>query len=86
MERRLVRIGGADVALGRPYLYETTRKFLELFGLCDLADLPNVAVLRRPLKIAASEGNDDESGQIADDLVEIDDELDADDELGQENW
>jgi segregation and condensation protein B len=40
MERGLVRIGGEDNSLGRPYLYETTRTFLEAFGLGTLDDLP----------------------------------------------
>ncbi len=40
MERHLVRIIGEDDSLGRPYLYGTTRHFLELFGLRNTADLP----------------------------------------------
>lgn len=40
MERGLVRIGGEENTLGRPYLYETTRRFLEVFGLRGLDDLP----------------------------------------------
>jgi segregation and condensation protein B len=48
MERGLVRIGGEDDSLGRPYLYETTRRFLEIFGLRDLEELPLAARLRRP--------------------------------------
>jgi segregation and condensation protein B len=40
MERGLVRIAGEDNSLGRPYLYETTRTFLELFGLRSLEELP----------------------------------------------
>jgi len=40
MEQRLVKVGGEDDSLGRPYLYITTRKFLETFGLRDLSDLP----------------------------------------------
>nr|ANO58247.1 hypothetical protein [uncultured Planctomycetota bacterium] len=48
MERGLVRIGGEEDSLGRPYLYETTRRFLELFGLTDLDDLPNAVLLRKP--------------------------------------
>jgi segregation and condensation protein B len=47
MERNLVRIGGEDDSLGRPFLYETTRKFLETFGLRDLDELPLVDRLRR---------------------------------------
>lgn len=48
MERQLVRIGGEDDSLGHPFLYETTRRFLEIFGLRDLEDLPLANKLRRP--------------------------------------
>ncbi|MSR57812.1 MAG: SMC-Scp complex subunit ScpB [Planctomycetaceae bacterium] len=48
MELGLVRIGGEDDSLGRPFLYETTRRFLENFGLRDLDDLPLAHKLRRP--------------------------------------
>jgi len=48
MERGLVRIGGEDNSLGRPFLYETTRRFLETFGLRELDELPLAAKLRRP--------------------------------------
>ena len=48
MDRGLVRISGEDDSLGRPFLYETTRKFLETFGLRDLDDLPLAEKLRRP--------------------------------------
>lgn len=46
MDRHLVRIAGEEDSLGRPFLYETTRQFLEIFGLKDLEDLPNADVLR----------------------------------------
>lgn len=42
MERDLVRIGGRSEELGRPYLYTTTKRFLQLFGLTALEDLPPV--------------------------------------------
>jgi segregation and condensation protein B len=48
MERGLVRIGGEDNSLGRPFLYETTRRFLEVFGLRELEELPLAGKLRRP--------------------------------------
>ncbi len=38
--RDLIRIAGRSDELGRPLLYETTRKFLEIFGLKSLAQLP----------------------------------------------
>ena len=47
MDRNLVRITGHDESLGRPYLYGTTRAFLESFGLRDLKDLPMSDRLRR---------------------------------------
>jgi segregation and condensation protein B len=40
MEKGLVRIAGRDDSLGRPVLYGTTKKFLQLFGLRGLKDLP----------------------------------------------
>ncbi|MBX3414928.1 MAG: SMC-Scp complex subunit ScpB [Pirellulales bacterium] len=46
MERDLVRIMGRSEELGRPYLYGTTRRFLELFGLRDLDELPRAEILR----------------------------------------
>ena len=42
MERGLIRLAGRDVSLGRPALYETTRKFLLHFGLRSLRELPPV--------------------------------------------
>ena len=42
MERQLVRIVGRKQVVGRPFLYGTTREFLDRFGLNDLADLPKV--------------------------------------------
>ncbi|MEO1994992.1 MAG: SMC-Scp complex subunit ScpB [Planctomycetaceae bacterium] len=55
MEHNLVKVGGEDDSLGRPYLYVTTRKFLEVFGLLSLGDLPLGDTLSRASKpISAS--------------------------------
>jgi len=40
--RKLVRIVGRKQVVGRPFMYGTTREFLEKFGLNDLSDLPKV--------------------------------------------
>jgi segregation and condensation protein B len=40
MEKRLVNIAGRAEVPGRPILYGTTRRFLEVFGLNSLKDLP----------------------------------------------
>ncbi|NQU76860.1 MAG: SMC-Scp complex subunit ScpB [Planctomycetes bacterium] len=45
MEKGLVKIIGRAEEIGRPMLYGTTRKFLEVFGLADLKDLPQVPEL-----------------------------------------
>ena len=46
MEKGLVKIVGRAQELGRPLLYSTTRKFLEVFGLNSLLDLPKVSQLQ----------------------------------------
>jgi segregation and condensation protein B len=46
MERDLVRIGSRSEELGRPYLYNTTKRFLQLFGLVNLDDLPRAQEMR----------------------------------------
>ncbi len=40
MEKRLVKIAGRAEVPGRPILYGTTKRFLELFGLNSVKDLP----------------------------------------------
>lgn len=46
MERDLVRIGGRSEELGRPYLYTTTKRFLQQFGLRSIEDLPRAEILK----------------------------------------
>jgi segregation and condensation protein B len=46
MEKGLLRIAGRHDSLGRPVLYGTTKKFLQVFGLKSLKDLPQVEQLR----------------------------------------
>ncbi len=40
LERHLVRIAGHREVPGRPIVYATSRRFLEVFGLAKLGDLP----------------------------------------------
>ena len=44
-EMNLVKIVGRAEDLGRPMLYGTTKRFLEVFGLASLEDLPQVEAL-----------------------------------------
>jgi segregation and condensation protein B len=46
IERDLVRIVGRSDELGRPFLYGTSRQFLEVFGLRHLDELPRADLLR----------------------------------------
>ena len=40
LEKRLVKVVGRADEIGRPMLYGTTKRFLEVFGLSSLKDLP----------------------------------------------
>jgi segregation and condensation protein B len=40
LEKRLIKIVGKKEAPGRPFLYGTTREFLQYFGLKSLSELP----------------------------------------------
>ena len=42
VDRRLIKVVGRKAVIGRPFLYATTREFLDRFGLKDLTDLPKV--------------------------------------------
>ena len=42
IDRKLVKIVGRKPVVGRPFMYATTREFLNRFGLRDLNDLPKV--------------------------------------------
>jgi segregation and condensation protein B len=48
MEKHLVKIAGRAEEPGRPILYGTTKRFLELFGLNSLKDLPQSESLKPP--------------------------------------
>jgi segregation and condensation protein B len=50
MYKGLVKITGRAEVLGRPMLYGTTKKFLEIFGLNSLTDLPKVEELKKPVE------------------------------------
>ncbi|MCX7943782.1 MAG: SMC-Scp complex subunit ScpB [Deltaproteobacteria bacterium] len=63
VERRLVRIVGKKDEPGRPFLYGTTKEFLEFFDLKSLAELPTL----KDLQQVAREFNEESgvaSGQL----------------------
>lgn len=56
LERRLVRIAGHREVPGRPILYATTPRFLEIFGLASLSDLPTLREIEELLRERMPEG------------------------------
>ncbi len=54
VERKLVRIAGHREVPGRPMLYATSKRFLEVFGLASLRDLPTLREIEELL--GADEG------------------------------
>ena len=68
-EANLVRIAGRAEEIGRPLLYGTTNRFLEVFGLGTLNDLPKLDPQGDgrlpPLKVAQPEP-DDAAGEASD--------------------
>jgi segregation and condensation protein B len=67
MERELVKIVGEHDSLGRPYLYGTTRQFLELFGLHSLTELPYSEGLapRAPIEEASPDSDSEPNDEVA---------------------
>lgn len=47
MDRHLIKIVGRAEEIGRPMLYGTTKRFLEVFGLASLKDLPKIEELNK---------------------------------------
>ena len=46
LEKKLIRIVGRKDVPGKPIIYGTTKKFLEIFNLKDLSELPNLRELK----------------------------------------
>jgi segregation and condensation protein B len=71
LERNLVKIAGHREVPGRPMLYATTKRFLEVFGLSHLEDLPTLRELEelQPTDSVAADGEGEgaqSEGEIGD--------------------
>ncbi len=81
LDRHLLRIAGHREVPGRPIVYATSRRFLEVFGLAKLGDLPTLRAIE-----ALAEAGDEEEGASGENdgerTVTID--LDADESEGLE--
>jgi segregation and condensation protein B len=56
IERDLVSVSGRGEGIGKPFLYATTKKFLEYLGLKDFSELPNIEELER--RFAVGDGGE----------------------------
>ena len=74
MDRGFVRISGRSEDLGRPFLYSTSKGFLEIFGLNTLEELPGIdfPTLTTAQVDDPAEQNLENSGEL---LREPDDEV-----------
>ncbi|HON59322.1 MAG TPA: SMC-Scp complex subunit ScpB [Smithella sp.] len=66
LEKKLIRIMGRKDVPGKPIIYGTTKKFLEVFNLRDLMDLPNLRELKelqqqQEMALESSESTDDDA-------------------------
>lgn len=82
MDRGLIRITGEDDSLGRPYLYGTTKQFLEEYGFGGLDDLPMADTLRRRDETAEV---DDSEAEVGEDAPQLSVEDDADEESADDS-
>ena len=76
IDKALIEACGRLDAPGRPMLYVTTEKFLRVFGINSLSELPATETMLPPKEetpIAAEDTEDDEGGE----MLNIDDALDA---------
>lgn len=85
LERRLVRIAGHREVPGRPILYATTPRFLEVFGLASLSDLPTLREIEELLRERMPEaGEIPDAAALADAFASVTEaaEVEADAEAG----
>ena len=63
VDRDLIQISDRGEGVGRPYLYSTTRKFLEYLGLKDHKDLPSIEEIEKTFTMEAFIGPPPENVQ-----------------------
>ena len=83
LERGLVRISGRKQVVGRPFLYSTTREFLDRFGLKDLSDLPKVEDMADALGFEPPAGLADQASLLDEPATPDDERVLQGDETGE---
>lgn len=70
MDKGLVAFSGKSDLPGRPMLYQTTRKFLEIFGLRNLSELPSLSEIEELLPEGIEGERDGTLSDVANKLKE----------------
>ena len=71
LERHLIRIVARKDVPGKPFLYGTTREFLEAFNLKDLKGLPTLQEMEEMTQgLGQSDAGDDSSGEEGEDATD----------------
>ncbi len=83
LNKELIKVVGRKDVAGRPYLYGTTKQFLEYFGLKSLDDLPRLEEF--PALVRAKDGSEAEQLQklVEDESVNVDG---RDEKTGEEDF
>ena len=69
LERKLIKLSGHRDVPGHPMLYATTKRFLEVFGLAQLDDLPTLRELEELVPVADDTGDAFAADQAGDVLA-----------------
>ena len=83
LDKQLVKIVGRAEVIGRPMLYGTTRRFLEIFGLKDLDGLPRVEELRQPIEAGTRQAEQEPEDGCDDDASDPNGTKDADPDVDE---
>ncbi len=59
LEKEIVTVVGRSESVGRPLLYGTTQRFLKVFGLKNLEDLPKLREIEEIIKEIRSKGTEE---------------------------
>ena len=71
IDRGLVKVGGEEDSLGRPFLYITTRAFLDMIGIGKIQELPEYdSIGRKPDPPRLAELPEEDQPVAEDELVE----------------
>lgn len=83
LDRQLVRITGHKDVPGRPMLYGTTRRFLEVFGLDSLKSLPTLRELEELMRERAARAAAEDEVPVEDETPQAESARQAGSEAGE---